>query len=210
MWEERLSEFVTLFIVINPFGVLPAFLATTGGVAGHAQRRIAATAVLVSFVVLLFFIVAGGFVLEKMGVSLRSFQIGGGIILFLIALEMVRGESHAPAESEPASGHHHGLTALAIYPLAIPKIAGPAAMLAVVLLTDDHRFQFGELAMTTGVLAVVLVITLGVLLTAGPISRLIGVSGASVISRVLGMILVALAVQTILTGFGDWLGLPKL
>ena len=206
MWEERISEFVTLFIVINPFGVLPAFLAMSGGLAITTQRKVATTAVLVSFAVLLFFIIAGGFLLEKMGVSLRSFQIGGGIILFLIALEMVRGESHAPAQQ----WNGNDPTALAIYPLAIPKIAGPAAMLAVVLLTDDHRFQFKELAMTTGVLALVLMITLGVLLAAGPISRLLGMSGASVISRVLGMILLALAVQTILTGIGDWLGLPKL
>ena len=207
MWEERLSEFITLFIVINPFGVLPAFLAMTAGVPSDTQRKLASMAVLVSFVVLLFFIVAGGFLLEKIGVSLRSFQIGGGIILFLIALEMVRGETHAPTT---AVGHDHGPMALVIYPLAIPKIAGPAAMLAVVLLTDDHRFQFQELAMTTGVLAIVLIITLGALLAAGPISRLLGMSGASVVNRVLGMILVALAVQTILTGVGDWLGLPKL
>jgi multiple antibiotic resistance protein len=194
MWQERLSEFVTLFIVINPFGALTAFLAMTGGVAVRTQRRIATTAVLVSFAVLLFFILVGGFLLETIGVSLRSFQIGGGIILLLIAIEMVRGESHTPTRN----GRGHGADAVAIYPLAIPKIAGPAAMLAVVLLTDDHRFQFKELAMTAGVLALVLAITLGILFAAGPISRLIGVPGASVIGRVLGMILVALAVQTIL------------
>lgn len=159
-----------------------------------------------SFAVLLFFILVGGFLLETIGVSLRSFQIGGGIILLLIAIEMVRGESHTPT----ANGRGHGAAAVAIYPLAIPKIAGPAAMLAVVLLTDDHRFQFKELAMTAGVLALVLAITLGILFAAGPISRLIGVAGASVIGRVLGMILVARAVQTVLSGIGDWLGLPKL
>jgi multiple antibiotic resistance protein len=206
VFEERLSEFVTLFIVINPLGTLPVFLAMTGGLDAAIQRRIAITAVVVSFVVLLFFIVAGGFLLHNLGISIRAFQIGGGIVLFLVALDMVRGAgpgaAGGPAPQSP--------TAIAVYPLAIPKIAGPAAMLTVVLLTDDDRFDLPQKAMTTGVLVLVLAITLGLLLAAGPISRLIRESGANVISRVLGMLLIALAVQTILSGFGHWLALPKL
>ncbi len=205
MWEERLSEFVTLLIVINPFGVLPVFLALTSGLPATAQRRIAVITTAVSFSVLLFFIAVGGVLLEKLGISLRSFQIAGGIILFLVALDMVRGSSHSPPGSDAAQSE----TAVAIYPLAIPKIAGPAAMLAVVLLTDDHRFNVPQLAMTTGVLLVVLLITLAMLLLAPRISRLIGASGASVIGRVLGMLLVALAVQTVLSAVAAWLGLPK-
>jgi multiple antibiotic resistance protein len=204
VFEERLSEFVTLFIVINPLGTLPVFLAMTGGLDAAIQRRIAITAVVVSFVVLLFFIVAGGFLLHNLGISIRAFQIGGGIVLFLVALDMVRGAgpgaAGGPAPQSP--------TAIAVYPLAIPKIAGPAAMLTVVLLTDDDRFDLPQ--MTTGVLVLVLAITLGLLLAAGPISRLIRESGANVISRVLAMLLIALAVQTILSGFGHWLALPKL
>jgi multiple antibiotic resistance protein len=206
MLEERLSEFFTLFIVINPLGALPLFLALTGGLDAATQRRIAATAVLVSFAVLLFFIVAGGFLLQHLGISLRAFQIAGGIVLFLVALDMVRGPgpSAAPGAAPPNP------TAIAVYPLAIPKIAGPAAMLTVVLLTDDDRFDLPHQVMTTGVLVLVLTVTLGILLAAGPISRLIGESGANVIGRVLGMLLVALAVQTILSAFGAWLNLPTL
>ena len=207
MWQERLSEFVTLLIVVNPVGALPVFLAMTGGFPAARQRRIASIAVLVSFAVLVFFIVAGGFLLEKMGISLRAFQIAGGIILFLVALEMVRGESHAPPARSKKTDH---ATALAIYPLAIPKIAGPGTMLAVVLLTDDHRFEFVQIGLTTLVLALVLAITLLVLFLAVPLSRLIGEAGASVIGRVMGMILVALAVHTVLSAFGAWLNLPKL
>ena len=207
MWQERLSEFVTLFIVVNPISALPMFLAVTAGFDTAKQRTVAVTAVLVSFGVLLLFIIAGGFLLEKMGISLRSFQIAGGIILFLVALDMVRGASHAPAGG---SGSGDEATAVAIYPLAIPKIAGPGTMLTVVLLTDDHRFDFVQLSLTTSVLAVVLAITLAVLLLAAPISRLIGNAGASIMSRVMGMILVALAVHTVLSAFAGWLGLPKL
>lgn len=205
MWQERLSEFVTLLIVVNPVSALPVFLAVTAGFDAAKQRQVALTAVLVSFFVLLAFIVAGGFVLEKMGISLRSFQIAGGIILFLVALDMVRGGNLVPA-----GGSGNEATSVALYPLAIPKIAGPGTMLTVVLLTDDHRFDLLQLSLTTGVLAVVLALVLVVLLLAAPISRLIGNAGTSIISRVMGMILVALAVHTILSAFAAWLGLPKL
>ena len=206
MWQERISEFVTLFIVVNPISVLPVFIAVTGGFDAATQRRVALVAVLTSFAVLLVFIIGGGFILEKMGVSLRSFQIAGGIILFLVALDMVRGASYAPPAGTP--GDH--ATSVAIYPIAVPKIAGPGTMLTVVLLTDDHRFDVVQLSQTTAVLAVVLAITFVVLWLAGPISRLIGVAGTNIIGRVMGMILVALAVHTVLSAFGSWLNLPPL
>lgn len=205
MWQERLNEFVTLLIVVNPIAALPLFLAVTAGFDAAKQRRVAVIAVLASFGVLLLFIIGGGFVLQKVGISLRSFQIAGGIILFLVALDMVRGASYVPA-----GGTGDQATDVAFYPLAVPKIAGPGTMLTVVLLTDDHRFDIVQLSLTTGVLAVVLAITLVVLLLAAPIARLIGAAGTSIISRVMGMILMALAVHTVLSAFGAWLGLPKL
>lgn len=206
MLQERLNEFITLLIVVNPIAVLPVFLAVTGGYDAAAQRKVAILSVVTSFAVLLFFIIAGGFLLEKVGISLRSFQIAGGIILFLVALDMVRGVSFTP----PAGAGQEHATSAAVYPIAIPKIAGPGTMLTVVLLTDDHRFNFVQLAQTTGVLAVVLIITLIVLMLAAPISRLIGTAGANIIGRVMGLILVALAVHTVLSAFAVWLGLPKL
>lgn len=206
MWQERLNEFVTLFIVVNPIAVLPVFLAFAGGFDAATQRRVAITAVLTSLAVLLFFMVCGGFLLEKMGISLRSFQVAGGIILFLVALDMVRGTSAVPAPGDAAADR---AMQVAIYPLAIPKIAGAGTMLTVVLLTDDHRFDFVQLGMTAGVLVVVLAITLVLLLAARPISRVIGPSGSSVISRVMGMVLVALAVHTVLSALAAWLNLPK-
>jgi multiple antibiotic resistance protein len=205
MWQERQGEFLTLFIVVNPISVLPVFLAVTAGFDAAAQRKVALTAVLVAFGVLVLFIIGGGFLLEKVGISLRAFQIAGGIILFLVALDMVRGALYVPA-----GGGADKATAVAIYPLAIPKIAGPGTMLTVVLLTDDHRFDVVQLSLTTGVLAIVLAITFGILWLAAPISRVIGDAGAGIIGRVMGMLLVALAVHTVLAAFGAWLGLPKL
>jgi multiple antibiotic resistance protein len=169
-----------------------------------AQRKIALSAVAISFGVLLFFIYAGGFLLNRMGVSLTAFQISGGIVLFAMAMTMVRGESFVASTGSASA------IALAIYPLAIPKIAGPGSMLTVVLLTDDDRFDRLDQLGTVGVLALVMVIQLALLLAAGPISRLIGESGAAVIGRVMGILLAALAVNLVLSALVAWLGLPKL
>ncbi len=206
MWQERLNEFVTLLVVVNPIGVLPTFMDRAGRFELPTQRRIALQAVLMAAAVLVFFMVAGGFLLEKMGVSLRAFQIAGGIILFVFALEAIRGQIYTPRPADDSETP----SALAVYPIGIPKIAGPGTMLAVVLLTDDHRFDFTQLWMTALVLALVLAITFAILAMAGPLSRLIGTAGASVIARVMGVILAALAVNTVLSAFAVWLGLPKL
>jgi multiple antibiotic resistance protein len=203
-WQQRLSEFVTLFLVINPFGALPTFMEIAETLDPRAQRRLALSATVISFAVLVFFVVAGAFLLAQMGISIRAFQISGGILLFVIALDMIRGQT--------LSGHgtEQGSMALAVYPLAIPKIAGPGAMLTVVLVTDDDRLNLAGQLTTVGVLALVLVVTLLILLAAVPISRLIGTAGVSVISRVMGMLLAAMAVALVLGAVGDWLGLPKL
>jgi multiple antibiotic resistance protein len=203
-WQGRLSEFVTIFLVINPIGVLPVFLALASPLDRRSQHKLALNAVFIAFVVLVFFIFAGAFLLDQMGVSIRAFQISGGIVLFLVGLEMIRGEVPATSPDMERS------QSLAIYPLGIPKIAGPAAMLTVILLTDDDRLNpLGQLT-TVGVLAVVLLIQLLILFAAGPILRLIGVAGAGVIGRIMGMLLTALAVSMVLSATGEWLGLPKL
>jgi multiple antibiotic resistance protein len=204
-WQRHFSEFVTLFLVINPFGVLPAFMVVAAGLDVRAQRRLAAYAVLIAFVVLVFFMIAGDFLLEQMGISTRAFQISGGIVLFLIALEMIRGDAHA-AEHATAEGQ----LALAIYPLAIPKIASPGAMLAAMFLTDNDRFNIIGMMGTIGILALVLVIQFMVLLASGPILRLIGTTGVNVIGRLMGLMLAAFAVSMVLGAAAEWLNLPAL
>ncbi len=204
MWEERLSEFVTLFLVINPFGVLPVYLALMGGVKVKSYRAIAVTAVVAAFAILVFFLFAGEFVLAQMKIPLRAFQIAGGLVLFIVALEMLRGEEHVVGRKRGAP------LSLAIYPLAIPKIAGPGAILAIILLSDNDRANiWGQLG-TVSMLALVMAIQLLLLLAAAPLSRLLGESGAGAIGRVLGILLAALAVSTVLGAVGEWLNLPKL
>jgi multiple antibiotic resistance protein len=203
---EQLNNFITLWVIIDPMAALPIFISLTGGYDRRARRRIAFVAIVASFLVLGFFIGLGQIIIEAMGVSLRDFQIAGGMILFLFAATMVTGERW---ESPELQADPKRLSGLAIYPLAVPTLAGPGAMLTVMLLTDNSRFSVLEQLSTTATVAVVLVITLAMLLIADPIVRVIGPHGANVLRRIMGMILAAVAVKIVLGGISGWLHLPE-
>lgn len=196
MLSQILHEFITLWVVIDPIGTLPVFLAVTAGLTPTQKRAIAFRAVLVSFGVLTVFILLGQIVLEALGIGFPAFQIAGGIVLFLFALSMIFG--HSKPEEEVAEAERVRQTS--VFPVAIPSIASPGAMLTVVILTDNDRFSVAHQVMTTGVMALVLLATLAILLLAGPLFRVIGSTGAAVISRVMGMILAAVAVDAVLKG----------
>lgn len=196
-WAGMLRELITLIVVIDPIGSLPVFYFATATVPAALHWKFALRAVLVAWVVLMFFLVAGQLLLEGLGLRFGSFQIAGGVILFLFALSMIFGESKADseikeAETEDLSG--------AVFPLAIPSIASPGALLAIVILTDNHANAVAEQALTGAVLAVVLLLTFVLLLMAGRIQRLIGHTGVSVVSRVMGLILATVAVDAVLEG----------
>ncbi|WP_029354263.1 MarC family protein [Bosea sp. 117] len=205
-WSERIAEFVTLWVVIDPLGTLPVFLAVTAGLDTAVRRRVAVLSVVVSFFVLVFFVFAGHWLLSSMDISVHSFQIAGGIVLFLFALSMIHGGGHQMMQP----GLEIKPIDLAIYPLAIPSIASPGAMLAAVVLTDDARDNFPDRVETVATFSLVLLATLAILIAAGPLSRLLGKGGTAIISRVMGMILAALAVDLTLTAIAKWLGLPDI
>ena len=197
VFQDLVREFITLFVVIDPVGTIPVFLFATAAIPQRLHRSFALRAVLVSALVLGLFLVLGQIILEGIGLRLGAFQIAGGIILFLFALSMIFGETKAAseikeAENEDLSG--------AVFPLAIPSIASPGAILAVVILTDNHSTGVVEQAMTAVVLLVVLAITFVLLLLASKIQKLIGQTGVSVISRVMGLILATVAVDAVLQG----------
>lgn len=192
-----IKEFVTLLVVIDPVGTIPVFLFAVQNVPAELHRRFAIRAVLISALVLLGFLVAGQFLLETLGLRLGSFQIAGGIILFMFAMTMIFGESKPEREIEEAERDH---LAGAVFPLAMPSIASPGAMLAIVILTDNHTESLTSQATTAGLLLLVLLLTLGLLLAATFIHRLIGNTGASVISRVMGIVLATIAVDSVLGG----------
>lgn len=136
-----------------------------------------------------------------MQIPLSAFQIAGGLVLLLFALTMIFGESKPDQEIKMRSNLHE----LAVYPLAVPSIASPGAMMAVVLLTDNHRYSFGDQVITTGIMLSVLLITYILFLVANRIQHFIGHAGAAIISRVMGLILSAVAINNILLGLKDFI-----
>lgn len=197
-WTSLIREFVTLFVVIDPVGSLPVYLFAVQGVPRKLHRRFALRAIAIATIVLLAFLVGGQVLMETMGLRLGSFQIAGGIVLFVFAMTMIFGDSKPTREIEEAERDH---LAGAVFPLAIPSIASPGAMLAVVVLTNNHTETIANQAVTAGLLVLVLVLTLGLLLAASTVFKIIGNTGASVISRVMGIVLATIAVDAILGGF---------
>ena len=201
MFDSLVVQFVVLWAVIDPIGSVPVYLAKTIGLAPEDRRKIARNAILISAGILLFFLVMGQWLLEAMQIPLSAFQIAGGLVLLLFALTMIFGESKPDQEIKMKSS----LNELAVYPLAVPSIASPGAMMAVVLLTDNHRYRIGDQVITTALMFSVLLITYILFLIANRIQHLIGNAGAAIISRVMGLILSAVAINNILLGLKEFI-----
>ncbi|MDG1943972.1 MAG: MarC family protein [Halioglobus sp.] len=197
---DILATFILFFAVIDPIGTVPVFMKVTSQFDERAKRRIAVKAVLVAGGILLFFVVAGEVILDAMAIPLSAFQIAGGIVLFLFALSMVFGESKPEQEVKMAVS----ISETAIFPLAVPSVAGPGAMLAAVLMTENVRFGIMEQAQTAVVICSVLLLALLLMLGATWIQRFIGNSGASIVSRVMGLILASVATENILVGIKEY------
>lgn len=200
-WDIALKEFITLWVVIDPIGTIPVFLAVTAGLSTIQQRSIAMKSTLIAGLILLFFIVGGQVLMEGLNIHLEAFQIAGGIILFLFATTMIFGDGKPATEQKQFDGN---ISHLAVFPLAMPSLASPGAMLSVVMLTDNHRYSLEQQAVTAVMMATVMICTLALLLLANPIQRVIGTAGASIISRVMGLILASVAVDNILQALDSY------
>ncbi len=193
---DYVATFIFFFAVIDPIGTVPVFVAVTRHHADAERRATAIRAAAVSALIMVFFVVAGEVILSAMEIPLPAFQVGGGIVLFLFALSMIFGDSKPEDEMKMASAGAD----TAVFPLAVPSIASPGAMLAAVLVTENSRYGLVEQTLTAGVMLVVLLVALVFMLSAGALHRLIGDSGASVVSRVMGMILASVASANVLAG----------
>jgi multiple antibiotic resistance protein len=198
---DILAVFITFFAVIDPIGTVPVFIAVTDQYDKKTKQRVALLATFVSACVLLFFVVAGELLLTALSIPLPAFQISGGIVLFLFALNMIFGDSKPDEEIRLLQSSHKET---AIYPLAVPSIASPGAMLAAVLLTKNSVYSIWEQTQTALVMLSVLILVYVLLILAGFIHRIIGSSGASVISRVMGLILSSIATTNIMAGLSDY------
>ena len=200
MIELFTSAFITLLVIIDPPGCAPIFASLTRGTDAAHRRRMAVRSSVVAWSILIFFALLGEAMLDKLGIELASFRLAGGIMLFIIALEMVfekrterREERAKEIEGTPEAED------ISVFPMAIPMIAGPGSIATIMLLIGraDGPAEWG---VVLGAMTAVIVITLLALLTAGPLMKLIGAKLEAMITRILGVILAALAAQFVIDG----------
>jgi multiple antibiotic resistance protein len=200
MIDLFVSAFVTFFVIIDPPGCAPIFASLTGGTTPSHRRAMAVRSVLIASGILLFFALFGEDLLEKLGVSLAAFRIAGGIMLFMIALDMVfekrtqRREDRAQKVNATPE-----IEDISVFPMAIPMIAGPGSIASVMLLMARSE-GLDQSLIVLGAMAAVLILTVIALLAAGPLMRLLGHKVEAMITRILGVILAALAAQFVIDG----------
>ncbi|HVC37541.1 MAG TPA: MarC family protein [Gammaproteobacteria bacterium] len=201
MLEKFVNMFIVLFVVVDPIGVTPMFGALTRGGSNVFRRRMAFKGTALAAIILLIFAFIGDWLLTALGISIPAFKIAGGILLFLIAIDMVfarqsGGRSATSREEEEARSKED----ISVFPLAFPLIAGPGALATILLMVSEAR---GHLVYYVGmivVLLLVLAVTLACLLAAGRLMKILGETGANVVGRLFGVILAALAVQFVIDG----------
>ena len=211
-----LQTFLTMLVVMDPIGLAPLYIGLAGGRSRDERRAIALRASLVAGGIILLFGLLGKPLLDHLGISLDAFRVAGGVLLFLIALDMVFGRgnvSHEPSDKDQSAAapsaaqrSQDGQADISVFPLAIPLIAGPGTLASIMILSGGAH---GNALLLGGVF----VVTAGVLLLcylalrlSGQIARLVGQSGIHVITRVLGVLLAALAVQYVADGVRGFLG----
>ncbi len=201
MFDELVKFFVVLLVVVEPLSVLPVLAGLTEGADEAYRRRMSFKAVGISVAVCLLFAVAGTALLDVLGISVDAFKVGGGILLFLLAVEMVFARPsgvRSITPGEDAEAHHRG--DISVFPLAFPLLAGPGALATILLAFAGVPFASLQFVAQIGVILLVMAITLALLLLTGPVMRLIGVTGGAVLSRLLGVVLAALASEFVLDG----------
>ena len=191
-----ITAFATLFVVIDPPGLVPLFIALTRGMSADRRRAMALRACIIASVLLLMFGLFGESVLGFIGISMPAFRIAGGILLFLTALDMLFERRTQRREGQQAEPDHDP----SVFPLATPLIAGPGAIASMILLVGQSGPGWQGTASVVGLMLGMMAVTYAFLLASPPIERMLGRTGTIVITRLLGMLLAALAVQFVIDG----------
>jgi multiple antibiotic resistance protein len=205
-WALFSQAFLTLFVVMDPVGLAPIFLGIAGQRTSHERRMFARKASFVAGAVILLFAVAGTPLLNQLGISIAAFRAAGGVLLFLIALDMVFARHSGSRETEEEEREAQSRADLSVFPIAIPLIAGPGTLASVMILTGKSQTWAGD-AIIIGTAFLVLGLCYLALRASSRLVSVIGVTGVNVVSRVLGVLLAALAVQYIADGAKALLGL---
>jgi multiple antibiotic resistance protein len=196
---------VALLVIVDPFGTAVIFASMTANDSAASRRRQAIRATVIAAVVLVAFALVGGWLLRALGIGLPAMKVAGGLLLFLLAADMVMGQTFlraTPAEQQAGAEAPD----ISVFPLAIPLLAGPGGMTSMVLMREQARGDPMGLVAVLAALLVVLALTLACLLGAATVARLLGKTGGHVIGRVLGVLLAALAAQIALDGVKEVLG----
>lgn len=207
MFDELVKFTVVLLVVVEPLSLLPVLAGLTEGADGAYRRRMSWKAVGIAAIVCLVFAASGAALLELLGISVHAFKVGGGILLFLLAIEMVFARpsgARSITPGEDAEAHHRG--DISVFPLAFPLIAGPGALAVILLAFAGVPVASVQFVAQSGVILLVLAITLTLMLLTGPVMRIVGVTGGAVLGRLLGVLLAALAAQFVMDGVRGAMG----
>jgi multiple antibiotic resistance protein len=205
--QNIVNEFVMMWVLIDPVGTIPVFLKVTAHMSPEHKTMIAVRSVVTAAVVLVVFLVGGQLLLNALGIALTSFQIAGGIVLFLFALTMIFGPLRTEQEKEELQTVERARS-VAVFPLAMPAIASPGAMMGVVLLNDTQHFTLTGTAINLAIIGTILAITLVFMLMAKPILAVIGDSGLNILGRIAGLLLAAVAVDAVLVAVSEFFAIP--
>jgi multiple antibiotic resistance protein len=197
---DLISALVTLLVVVDPVGLAPTFLAVTHGLPGAVRKQIALRACLIAGAILAGTALIGDWLLGTLGITLPAFRIAGGLLLFAVASEMVFGSRIQRQARQAEEALEEDVHNIAAFPLAIPLMAGPGAITATLLLAGRAGTQPLQLAALLAVIAIVILACLAVYLLANRITAMLGITGNVVASRLLGVLLAALAVQYVIDG----------
>ena len=204
-YDVLINAFITLLVTIDPVGNAPLFLALTAGMSVSDRRSTAMRGVIVAFVILALFAVTGTAVLDGMGITIDAFRVAGGLLLFYTAFEMIYSQRQERKAQQSEAAMHSQVANLAVFPLAIPLIAGPGAISATILLSSEFtssnpEVQWIGILVLLAVLLVLLCLTLIVFYSAEYLDKYIGETGRMVLTRLLGVLLAALSVQYVADG----------
>jgi len=194
---DLVPAFVTLFVVIDPIGLGPMFMGVTAGLPESAKRRVGLEASIIAFLVLAGSALFADWLLNALGISLAAFRIAGGLLLFVIAFEMVFERRTSRKSNDASPG---GLSHIAAFPLAVPLMAGPGAITACVLLAGRANGNWIALSELIAIIALMLAICYAIFFTSSALEKIIGPRGLNVFGRLLGVLLAALAVQFVADG----------
>jgi multiple antibiotic resistance protein len=198
--EFLISAFVTLVVVVDPIGLVPPYIAITDGLPARARRNVALRATLIAAVILAGSALIGDWLLRTLSIGLPAFRIAGGLLLFSIASEMVFGVRIERQSQQAEQAIEEHVRNIAAFPLAVPLMAGPGAITAAILLAGRTGGDVMQLTVLLAVIITVLALCYVVFRLAPRISKLLGVTANVVMSRLLGVLLAALAVQFVIDG----------